>query len=240
MYLAPMTDTFRAWIDAHDDVETPLIPAATVLLVRDTVDGLETLMMRRNSRLSFAEGMWVFPGGRIDPDDHPDDGADERLAARNAAVREAKEEADLDIEPDALVQYSHWIPPRQAPKRFSTWFFLAPAPSGDVTVDRGEILEHAWWRPADALQRVADRRIEILPPTWMSLHDMSAFETTTELFEAVVARGVATYATRMLRTALGPAAVWDGDAAFQTGDADAEGPRHRLVMTDGEWLFEQR
>ena len=29
--------------------------------------GLETLMLRRNSKLEFAGGMWVWPGGRIDP-----------------------------------------------------------------------------------------------------------------------------------------------------------------------------
>ena len=42
-----------------------LIPAATVVLLRDGADGIETLMLRKNSKIAFA-GMWVFPGGRID------------------------------------------------------------------------------------------------------------------------------------------------------------------------------
>jgi 8-oxo-dGTP pyrophosphatase MutT (NUDIX family) len=42
--------------------------AATVVLLRDGDDGLETLMLRKNSRLAFG-GMWVFPGGRIDDGD---------------------------------------------------------------------------------------------------------------------------------------------------------------------------
>ena len=33
--------------------------------------GVETLMLRRNSKLAFAGGAWVFPGGRIDPEDYP-------------------------------------------------------------------------------------------------------------------------------------------------------------------------
>jgi len=37
--------------------------AATDALLRDGAGGLETLMLRKNSRLAFA-GMWVSPGGR--------------------------------------------------------------------------------------------------------------------------------------------------------------------------------
>ena len=55
--------------------EGDLIPAATVIPLRDAVqpDGttaLEVLMLRKNSKLAFG-GMWVFPGGRIDPEDWP-------------------------------------------------------------------------------------------------------------------------------------------------------------------------
>ena len=64
------------------------VPAATVVLLRDAPGvGLETLMVRRSSKLEFAGGMWVFPGGRVDPDDIPPDG-DVIEAARHAAVRE--------------------------------------------------------------------------------------------------------------------------------------------------------
>jgi 8-oxo-dGTP pyrophosphatase MutT (NUDIX family) len=54
-----------------DDELPPAIPAATVVLLRDAAGGLETLMLRRNSKLAFAGGAWVFPGGRIDPEDYP-------------------------------------------------------------------------------------------------------------------------------------------------------------------------
>ena len=42
-----------------------LIPAATVVLVRDGDGGVEALMLRKNSKITFG-GMWVFPGGKID------------------------------------------------------------------------------------------------------------------------------------------------------------------------------
>jgi len=47
----------------------PARDAATVLLLRDTPDGLEVLMTRRASNASFVPGAYVFPGGGIDAAD---------------------------------------------------------------------------------------------------------------------------------------------------------------------------
>ena len=44
-------------------------PAATVVLLREANGRLEALMMRRGAGLAFMGGMWVFPGGRVDPAD---------------------------------------------------------------------------------------------------------------------------------------------------------------------------
>ena len=131
----------------------PAVPAATVVPLRDGPTGIETLMLRRNSRLEFAGGMWVWPGGRIDPGDYPDGAPSDdpdvlQRAARAAAVREAAEEAGLVVDPATLVWFSHWTPPPISPKRFATWFFAAPAPEGRVQVDGGEIHDYAWWAPA--------------------------------------------------------------------------------------------
>jgi 8-oxo-dGTP pyrophosphatase MutT (NUDIX family) len=48
----------------------PIRPAATVILVRDADEGYEVFMLRRTSGAAFAGGMFVFPGGRVDGDDH--------------------------------------------------------------------------------------------------------------------------------------------------------------------------
>lgn len=47
----------------------PTRDAATVVLLRDGVRGLETYLLRRQSTMKFAPGVYVFPGGRVDPDD---------------------------------------------------------------------------------------------------------------------------------------------------------------------------
>ncbi len=78
----------------------PLLPAATVLLLRDTPEGLEVLMTRRSARASFAPGAYVFPGGRIEEADavaqavatrRPTQ-SDLQLTQSVAAVRECFEE----------------------------------------------------------------------------------------------------------------------------------------------------
>jgi len=47
----------------------PTAPAATLLLLRERDSRIEVLMMRRQEALRFMGGMWVFPGGRVDPPD---------------------------------------------------------------------------------------------------------------------------------------------------------------------------
>ena len=78
----------------------PTRPAATVLLLRDTPDGLEVLMTRRSSSASFAPGAYVFPGGGIDTADALAHGQSSRrytqsdlhLTQAIAAIRESFEE----------------------------------------------------------------------------------------------------------------------------------------------------
>jgi 8-oxo-dGTP pyrophosphatase MutT (NUDIX family) len=47
----------------------PALPAATVTLVRDTAAGIEVLMLQRNLQSGFMPGMFLFPGGGLDPED---------------------------------------------------------------------------------------------------------------------------------------------------------------------------
>ncbi len=88
-------------------------PSATVVLVRDGAESMEVLMVCRSEQVKHMGGMWVFPGGRVDPDDEVDSG-DEYAAALNAAIRETREEAGLAIAADHLHYISHWTTPEGA------------------------------------------------------------------------------------------------------------------------------
>jgi 8-oxo-dGTP pyrophosphatase MutT (NUDIX family) len=74
----------------------PVKPAATVMLLRDTADGIEVFMLRRTTAASFASGMYVFPGGKVDT---ADGDGDEAFVI--AAIRECYEEAGVLLATDA-------------------------------------------------------------------------------------------------------------------------------------------
>lgn len=229
---------FEEWRKQFErDGEAPAIPAATVVVLRDTPGGLETLMLRKNSRLAFG-GMWVFPGGRIDDHDH-DGTSDLIAAARNAAAREAGEEASIVLDPAKLVHFSYWIPPPIAPKRFATWFFAAEAPAEEVRIDDGEIVRHEWMTPAEALRRRDAGEIELIAPTWVTLYTISSFSTVAATLESLDRRRPRRYETRISNGEHGPISLWHGDAGYETGDASVPGPRHRLEMTPGGYLFDE-
>jgi 8-oxo-dGTP pyrophosphatase MutT (NUDIX family) len=153
-------------------------PAATVILLRGGTETLEVLLVQRNPQARFMGGAWVFPGGSVDREEG--EGQD---ALRNAAARELKEEAGIDIQdPTALVAYARWITPAQIKTRFDTWFYLAPAPDGaEPVIDGSEIVDHAWYRPADALQASTDGDLFLVFPTIKQLQQLSAFATAHEL-----------------------------------------------------------
>lgn len=233
-------DRVVEWAREAGDGENPAIAAATVVLVRDGDDGVETLMMRKDSEIAFG-GMWVFPGGRVDHDDRVDgaDEFDELDAARRAAAREAEEEAGLVVDEASFEWISFWIPPPQAPKRFATWFFVAPAPDGAVTIDDGEIREHRWLRPEAALELRDAGEIELVPPTWVTLHWLAEHEPVDSLMRAARELEPFRFETRLARLDDGAVALWEGDAGYGSGDADAPGPRHRLWLTGGGWRYER-
>lgn len=73
------------------------IPAATLVLWRDRAGGPEVLVVQRSTRMAFAAGAIVFPGGRVDESDRelamslgrPDD------APKITAIRETIEETGV-------------------------------------------------------------------------------------------------------------------------------------------------
>lgn len=82
-----------------------IVPAATILLVRDGAAAVEVFMVKRHHQIDFASGALVFPGGKLAPGDSDPrlraliDGADafndDELALAACAIREAFEESGI-------------------------------------------------------------------------------------------------------------------------------------------------
>ena len=121
--------------------------------------------------------------------DADDAGSDALSRARSAAIRELAEETGLSAQSDSLLQFSRWLTPEVVRHRFDTYFFLAPqSPAAAVQVDGGEIVEHRWVRPEDAVAEQAAGALKIPPPTLVSLTDLVGHDSVAGLVAAVEKR----------------------------------------------------
>ena len=231
---------------AESDV--PIRPAATVIVLRDrpAEGGMETLLLRRSADLAFHGGSWVFPGGRLDPEDyHPERPDDLDHAAANAAVREAHEEAGVRVDPSGLLPFAHWTTPPGRSRRFSTWFFVAPLHGEhatiDVTVDGSEINDHLWVTPAEAIAAHATGEVELPAPTFVSLTRLEGYGSVAEVVAKVPTEPYRRFNPRVVHVdGDWVATLYDGDAAFDLHplDLEAPGPRHRIWLTGLPWRYE--
>jgi 8-oxo-dGTP pyrophosphatase MutT (NUDIX family) len=223
--------------EPHADV--PIQLAATVVVLRERAGQLEVLLVQRASELVFHGGAWVFPGGRVDDGDLVPDDAEQ--TARRAAVREAAEEAGLELSHEALVATSHWTTPVGRPRRFATWFFSVElGPHRDVVVDGGEICAHRWLTPAEALLAQRSGQLELPPPTFVTLSVLGGFATSKAALAAFRAAEPTIYVPRQQRTPGGVVSLFHGDIAYEGGDLERAGPRHRLSMVESGWRYERR
>lgn len=224
-------------IHASDKPARPAISAATVILLRDHQGELEVLMLQKTAQITFG-GMWVFPGGRIDPGDQ-DESGNENATARNAAVRETSEEAGIDINKENFIWFSHWMPPPHEGKRFSTWFFVTSSDKDhEICIDDGEIKAYQWINPAAALQQHIERKINLVPPTWVSLYQLSKYSSVNEAITKSKQNEPKFYRTQLVENSDGDrVTLWEGDAGYETRNADAEGETHRLIMAKDGFKF---
>ena len=181
-------------------MSVPALPAASVLVVDDRPD-LHVVIGRRRPGSIFVGGLIVFPGGGVDPDDRggtarrlvpgaavPDMTPTDGAAFLHAAIRETQEEVGLDIagpgpvDPDHFPHVGRWITPEGSPRRYDTHFFLARYRGGAVVADQEELTDAWWERPADALQRIDDGRLEAIRPTIEFLRSLSGYRNVADAF----------------------------------------------------------
>lgn len=163
--------------------------ACSVIVVRDSAEGLELLLVQRNPEARFMGGAWVFPGGAVH----------EGETEVETAVRESEEEAGVSLDPATLVPFSRWITPRQVKVRFDTHFFVAPEPAGaEPKCDGEECVDLRWIAPAAALE--AGRRDELLLvfPTIKHLEQLAQFASVADVLAHARSRRVQPVEPRVL------------------------------------------
>ena len=208
-------------------------PAATVLLVRDGAEGLQVFMVVRHHKIDFASGALVFPGGKVEPEDHALAGGDAETAFRVAAIRETYEECGVllarardggervlsadprpfrerleaeKLEPalDALTPFAHWITPPILAKRFDTRFYIVAAPADQTAAhDGSEAVDSVWIEPARAIREGAEGRRTLVLATRLNLELLGQSATAAEAIAASRARRIVTVEPQPLKTETG-------------------------------------
>lgn len=77
------------------------VPAATLVIVKDSPQGPLVLLQQRSAQARFVAGAWVFPGGRVDQEDEFP-----LWAARSHTVTDADASATLGLSKGGL---AYWI-----------------------------------------------------------------------------------------------------------------------------------
>jgi 8-oxo-dGTP pyrophosphatase MutT (NUDIX family) len=165
--------------------------SASLILLRDSADGPEVLLVRRNPEQRFMGGAWVFPGGATAAEDE-----DERATA----VRELEEEAGIDLaDGHELARFSRWITPAEVKTRFDTHFFVAEAPEdAEPTVDGSECVDWRWLTPQGALDQHRDEELSLVFPTIKHLEQLARFRAVSEVLEHARASRVLAVEPRIL------------------------------------------
>lgn len=217
-------------------------PAATVMLLREKEGHFEVLLLRRNRKLKFGPGFWVFAGGKIEEEDiMATQNAVE--AAKRAAVREAQEEAGVHVNTDDIYYFCHWTTPPMQTKRFATSFFISILPADQaehIVIDDGEIKEYMWLELKEALTRNEAREFPLLPPTFLAIQRFSKCKNKEDILKEIQKVQPKVLPTVCIQQKAPPILhyVYEGDAAYKNGKYDTPGPRHRLVgAMDGGYTF---
>jgi hypothetical protein len=108
-----------------------------------------------------------------------------------------------------------------------------------VRVDGGEIHDHAWFLPADAIARRDAGEIDLAPPTWITLHRLARLAGVDAALADAREQQPLRFETRVAPTDGGLVALWAGDTAYEGGTIDDPGPRHRLWMIKSGWRYER-
>ncbi len=105
----------------------------------------------------------------------------------------------LLLQADLLRAWSHWITPEAEPRRFDTRFFVAALPTGQATRHvGGEADRVRWMRPADAVAAHARGDLPMLPPTAVTLDELSSYPDAAAVLAAADERRIAPILPRII------------------------------------------
>ncbi|MEY4093092.1 MAG: hypothetical protein RLZZ53_291 [Acidobacteriota bacterium] len=204
-------------------------------------------MVRRNDKVAFMAGSYVFPGGRVDDEDRPRPGAplpaavfpdltdEEEATFRIACVRELQEEANVRITVDDLYPYAHWVTPEVEIRRYDTRFFLARMPEGQVAKhDESETTALEWLSPREAIARFQSRDLLLPPPTRTTIRQLAPRTSIDDVFAWARTRTIVRVMPGFFRNGEEATLTLPGDPLFPTIPGWDVPEETRFVLEGGQ------
>jgi glyoxylase-like metal-dependent hydrolase (beta-lactamase superfamily II)/8-oxo-dGTP pyrophosphatase MutT (NUDIX family) len=109
----------------------------------------------------------------------------DKLNAGEIGFLDFLEREELYLPCDRIAYFAHWITPPARSRRYSTRFFVALAPAGQIgSHDAGETVSHTWIRPAEALARFEQGSLTLVNATRDALSRLAAYKEARVALEA--------------------------------------------------------
>jgi len=169
-WAGPSPEEWAAWLGCDDRLARELVCAA----VRET----------------FEESGVLFAGttaGSVVADTTSDEWEADRvsLVDRTLSLADVLGRRGLVVRSDLLRPWARWITPEFEPRRFDTRFFVGALPEGQRTRDVGGEADRVVWLPVgEAVAGYRDGRIAMLPPTAVTLAELSAHRDVASVLAA--------------------------------------------------------
>jgi 8-oxo-dGTP pyrophosphatase MutT (NUDIX family) len=130
-------------------------------------------------------------------------------------------ELGVHLAADRLVLCARWITPEALSRRYDARFFLAEAPpEAHVTAEPGELVEHVWIAPGDALEQYFDHDFRMLFPTARTLSWLEEGSSVNDLRERFLATEITPILPRLRREDGGIVPVMPGEPRYDERDGD--------------------
>ncbi len=112
---------------------------------------------------------------------------------RAPSFNELATQGAIELATDLLVPFAHWITPVLRPKRYDTYFFLAPAPPDQQAQHDGhEAVASVWVPPTQAAADGAAHRVKMIFATRFNLQKLARSNDAQSAFAAARADTIVT------------------------------------------------
>ncbi len=232
------------------------IDAATVILLRNHKDGLQTLLLCRGNSRTVMNSAWVFPGGKVDKADlnqadsiqcqlttpakellnEPNLKSSLAAALFETACRETREETGVRLDPSQLHTWSRWVTPNEPSmmkKRFDARFFITALPDGQTAIHDGtEATDSQWITASKALQNYKDLKIVLAPPQIMTLIALTNFNDVEECLDHASRTLAYSIQPQVIKTHDSRTLLYPGDPAHTEAHQQMPGPTRLIWHKD--------